>query len=214
MLVPKVRGCAPRLRLAKLSLLALPLSLIGRSSLKRGCRSDGGVVARETRPTIHWHGQRSLRLRTRLGQPWSRCECIVRSEGNERIQCICIVRRPRAALHFGAVYRHSRDDGPTERDQDNRAIGAEWLVVASVAAVVNVGGYVQAVRTRGNHAAIRVNRVVFGTVCCVAEMTGAVLLIAGQNMGLYVAAVGMVVYIAFMITGAWLLIIWTQDDLS
>jgi hypothetical protein len=45
-------------------------------------------------------------------------------------------------------------------------------------------------------------------------MTGAVLLIAGQNMGLYIAAVGMVVYVAFMITGAWLLIIWAQDDLS
>jgi hypothetical protein len=99
-------------------------------------------------------------------------------------------------------------------DQDNRAIGAEWLVVSAVAAVVYVGGYVQAVRTTENRAAIRVNRVVFGTVCCVAEMTGAVLLIAGQNIGLYIAAVGMVVYVAFMITGAWLLIIWSQDDHS
>jgi cytochrome bd-type quinol oxidase subunit 2 len=70
-------------------------------------------------------------------------------------------------------------------DQDNRAIGAEWLVVSAVAAVVLVGGYVQAVRTGRNLAAIRVNRVVFGTVCCVAEMTGAILLIAGQNVGLY-----------------------------
>ena len=52
-------------------LLALLLCLISLSSLKRGCRSDGGVVARETRPTIHWHGHRSLRLRTRPLQPRS-----------------------------------------------------------------------------------------------------------------------------------------------
>jgi hypothetical protein len=37
-------------------------------------------------------------------------------------------------------------------DQDNRAIGAEWLVVSAVAAVVYIGGYVQAVRTGGNRA--------------------------------------------------------------
>lgn len=58
-------------------------------------------------------------------------------------------------------------------DQDNRASGAEWLVVSAVAAAVYVGGYVQAVRTGENRSAIRVNRVVFGTVCCGAEMTGA-----------------------------------------
>jgi hypothetical protein len=61
----KASGRAPRLRLAKLlSLFALLLSLIGLSSLKRGRRSDCGVVAGETRPTIHRHGDRSLRLRT------------------------------------------------------------------------------------------------------------------------------------------------------
>jgi hypothetical protein len=67
----KARGRAPRrLRLAKLrSLLALLLGLIGLGSLKRGRRSDCGVVARETRPTIHRHGNRSLRLRTWPVQP-------------------------------------------------------------------------------------------------------------------------------------------------
>jgi hypothetical protein len=58
-----------RLGLAKLSsLLALLLGLIGRSSLVRGCRRQSGVVASETRPTIRWHGPRSLRLRTRPRQ--------------------------------------------------------------------------------------------------------------------------------------------------
>jgi hypothetical protein len=68
-MLSKARRRAPHLRLAKPGgLLALLLSLIGLSSLKRGCRRDGRVVPREARPTIHWHGQRSLRLRTRPGQ--------------------------------------------------------------------------------------------------------------------------------------------------
>jgi hypothetical protein len=66
MLKAKVWRRAPRLGLRKLGgLLALLLCLIRLRSLKRGCRSDGGVVARKTRRTIHWHGHRSLRLRTR-----------------------------------------------------------------------------------------------------------------------------------------------------
>ena len=53
----EVWGCAPRLRVGKLGcLLALSLCLISLGSLERGCRSDGRAVARETRPTIHWHG--------------------------------------------------------------------------------------------------------------------------------------------------------------
>src|ERR1700730_7470182 len=54
-----------RLGLAKLGILfALLLGPISRSSLARGCRSQGGPVLRETRPTIRLHGHRSLRLRT------------------------------------------------------------------------------------------------------------------------------------------------------
>lgn len=61
----KIWGRAPRLRLARLtSLLGLLPRLVCRRRLQRGRRSDGGVVARETRTTIHRHGHRSLRLRT------------------------------------------------------------------------------------------------------------------------------------------------------
>ena len=70
----KAGGRAPRLRLAKLrGLIALLLSLIGLGSLKRGRRSDCGVVARETRPPIHRHEKGSLRLRTWRIQPRSPC---------------------------------------------------------------------------------------------------------------------------------------------
>ncbi len=50
-------------------------------------------------------------------------------------------------------------------------------------------------------------RLVFGTSCYVAEVVGAALLIAGQIAGLYVAAVPLILLIAFMISGAWLLIV-------
>jgi len=98
--------------------------------------------------------------------------------------------------------------------QSHQAIGVEWLVVSTIAAAVYLAGYLAAVRTGRNRASVRVNRVVFGTLCCVAEMVGAALLIAGQSVGIYVAAVGMVVYVAFMITGAWLLIVWTRNEAS
>ncbi|HZT96522.1 MAG TPA: hypothetical protein VFB34_06760 [Chloroflexota bacterium] len=98
--------------------------------------------------------------------------------------------------------------------QSHQVIGAEWLVVSTIAAVVYISGYVQAIRSDGDRAAIRVGRVVFGTVCCLAEMSGSGLLLAGQGVGIYIAAVGLVVYIAFMITGAWLLIVWTRDESS
>jgi hypothetical protein len=48
--------------------------------------------------------------------------------------------------------------------QDYRAIGAEWLVVSAVAGAVYIAGYLQAIRRGGSEAAIRIGRVVFGTL--------------------------------------------------
>jgi hypothetical protein len=69
----KVCGRVQRLGLTtKLrSPLALLLGRIGLRSLKRGRRSDCGVVACEARPSIPRHGRRSLRFRTRPVQPRS-----------------------------------------------------------------------------------------------------------------------------------------------
>jgi hypothetical protein len=91
--------------------------------------------------------------------------------------------------------------------QDHRAVGAEWFVVAAVAAVVYVYGYVQAVKLGGTERWLRANRVLAAGVCYVAELVGAALLIGGVVAGLYIAAVTMIVLLAFMISGAWLLII-------
>jgi hypothetical protein len=48
---------------------------------------------------------------------------------------------------------------------------------------------------------------VSAVACYLAELVGAALLIAGHSAGLYVAAVAMIILLAFMISGAWLLVI-------
>jgi hypothetical protein len=91
--------------------------------------------------------------------------------------------------------------------QDHRAVGAEWFLVAAVAAVVFVYGYVQAVRLSGTERWLRPGRVVGASVLYLAELTGAAILFAGHKTGLYIASVALIVLLAYMITGAWLLII-------
>ncbi len=96
--------------------------------------------------------------------------------------------------------------------QDHRAVGIEWLVVAAIAAVIYVNGYVQALRSGGSSAGLGIVRLVSGTACYVAEIAGAIVLAAGQVAGLYIASVAMVAFIAFSISGAWLLIVGVYRD--
>jgi hypothetical protein len=90
--------------------------------------------------------------------------------------------------------------------QDHRAVGLEWLIVSAVAAVVYVYGYVQALRCGGSSVGLRSARLVSGTALHVVEVIGAALLLSGHLAGLYVAAISMLSLLAFMISGAWLLI--------
>jgi len=91
--------------------------------------------------------------------------------------------------------------------QDHRAVGAEWFVVAALAAFVYVYGYVQAVRLAGTERWLRPGRVVGACVVYLAELTGAAVLFAGHVAGLYVASVALIILLAYMISGAWLLVI-------
>jgi modulator of FtsH protease len=92
-------------------------------------------------------------------------------------------------------------------DQDHVSLGLEWAVVATLAVAVYMFGYVQSVRLGGSAGARRVSRVVINGAFYLAQLAGAVVLAAGSTSGLYVAAVAMVGQVAFMITGAWLLIV-------
>jgi hypothetical protein len=92
-------------------------------------------------------------------------------------------------------------------DQKHVALGLEWVAVATVAVVVYMLGYVQSVRLRGSAASRRVSRVLINGVLYVSQLIGAIVLVSGSISGLYVAAVAMVLQLAFMITGAWLLVV-------
>ena len=94
-------------------------------------------------------------------------------------------------------------------DQGHRAIGVELLVVAFVAAVVYVAGYIRAYRS-GNSPSLY--RTVSGTALYLVEMIGATILILGSISGLYIAAIALVANTCYMITGAWLLVVGVSQD--
>ena len=98
--------------------------------------------------------------------------------------------------------------------QSHQAVGTEWLVVATVAALSYVRLYVLAARRGGIRAELRPDRLAAGVSCYVAQIGGALVLILGYVAGLYVAAVGLIVLFAVMISGAWLLLVAVHLDRS
>jgi len=91
--------------------------------------------------------------------------------------------------------------------QSHVAVGLEWFVVSGVVTIIYVNGYVQAIKQGRSAVGLGVRRLVTGTSCHVAEMIGALMLASGRAAGLYVAAVAMVIYVAYMVSGAWLLLV-------
>ena len=98
--------------------------------------------------------------------------------------------------------------------QDHRAVGLEWFVVAALATVVYVHGYIQAIRLGGSSAGLRSFRLIGGTALHAVEIAAAALLLAGYVAGLYLAAISMVGLLAYMISGAWLLIMGVSEQPS
>ena len=96
--------------------------------------------------------------------------------------------------------------------QGHVAIGIEWFTVAGIAAAIYVNGYVQARRQGGSSRALRLDRTIAGALCYAAEMIGALMLALGYIAGLYIAAASLTILLAYMITGAWLLLIGVQRD--
>jgi len=91
--------------------------------------------------------------------------------------------------------------------QHHLSVGAEILVVSTVAGLVFVSGYVQARRMGGSGESLSLFRVLGGSLCYALEMVGAILLIVGYISGLYIAAVAIVANFYFMISGACLLLV-------
>jgi len=88
--------------------------------------------------------------------------------------------------------------------QSYKAVGVELLIVSFLAGFVYVYGYIQANRSTSGAS---VFRTATGTGLYLAEMFGAFILILGNGIGLYIAAIALVVNACYMITGAWLLVL-------
>lgn len=97
-------------------------------------------------------------------------------------------------------------------DQNLRALGFEWLVLWAIATAIFIRGYVLAIRAGTSSIGLTAPRLAGGTVCHLAEVAAAIFLILGYGAGFYVAAIAIVVLFAFLISGAWLLIIGIYED--
>ena len=93
--------------------------------------------------------------------------------------------------------------------QPSVALGAEWLVVAALAAAINTYGYVQAFRLRSSLYALTLVRIVGGSLCYLGQLVGAAMLIDGIGAGIYVGAVSVIATFVYLISGSWLLILGT-----
>jgi len=89
------------------------------------------------------------------------------------------------------------------------ALGVEWLVVAALALAINTYGYVQAFRLRSSLYALTLIRIVGGSLCYLAQIVGAAMLIAGSSVGISVGALAVIATFVYLISGSWLLILGT-----
>jgi len=91
-------------------------------------------------------------------------------------------------------------------------LGFEWLVLWLIATVIFIRGYVVAIRSGMSSIGLNTPRLAGGTICYLAEVISAIFLIRGYNSGLYIAAIAIIVLFAFLISGAWLLMIGIFED--
>jgi hypothetical protein len=91
-------------------------------------------------------------------------------------------------------------------------IGFEWLVLWLSATALFIRGYVIAIRSGMSSIGLNTPRLAGGTICYLAEIIGAIFLILGYSAGLYIAAIAITILFAFLISGAWLLMIGIYED--
>lgn len=97
-------------------------------------------------------------------------------------------------------------------DQHPVALGVEWFILWLIATIIFVRGYVVAIRARMSAIGLTAPRLAGGTLCYLAEVVGAIFLVLGHPEGLYIAAVATMILFAFLISGAWLLIVGIYEE--
>lgn len=98
--------------------------------------------------------------------------------------------------------------------QNHLDVGAEWVIIASIAEIIYINGYIHARKGGRSSIGLSIKRLTVGIACYVVEIIGAVILVLGHIIGIYVASVAMMCNIAFFITGAWLIMVGVQLDLA
>jgi len=88
--------------------------------------------------------------------------------------------------------------------QSHTAVGAELLIMALVGGTIFVHGFRQAFKFGSQPSK---QRLATGAGLYLAESVGALLLMSGSVSGLYIAAVSILVNVAFLISAAWLLVV-------
>jgi hypothetical protein len=91
-------------------------------------------------------------------------------------------------------------------------LGFEWLALWLIATVIFIRGYVIAIRSGMSSIGLNWPRLAGGTICYLAEVISAIFLILGYGSGVYIAAVAIIVLFAFLISGAWLLMIGIYEN--
>ncbi|HXB32489.1 MAG TPA: hypothetical protein VNV35_03675 [Puia sp.] len=99
-------------------------------------------------------------------------------------------------------------------NQSLGVLGLEWLLLWLISTIIFIRGYVIAIRAGMSTIGLNMPRLAGGTICYLAEVVSAIFLILGYSSGLYIAAVAIIILFAFLISGAWLLMIGIYEDRS
>ena len=97
-------------------------------------------------------------------------------------------------------------------NQSLKTLGFEWLVLWSIATIIFIRGYVIALRAGTSLIGMNVPRLAGGTICYLAQVAAAIFLLFEDATGLYIASIAVVILFAFLISGAWLLIIGIYEE--
>ena len=91
-------------------------------------------------------------------------------------------------------------------------LGIEWLATTAIYAYVYVAGYVASLRLHGSDTGRTGYRITIAALCTIAQIVGSVMLMANMGEGALVAAVGLMLNIGSLVSGAWLLMVGICDE--
>jgi hypothetical protein len=98
-------------------------------------------------------------------------------------------------------------------DQNLMVVGIEWLIVSSTALGIYLNGIFQSRKQgRSVKATGLTGRILTGSSLYALQMVGAFVMILNNVWGLYIASVAMLIGLAYMISGAWLLIVGVNQE--